>query len=100
MSADFRFPVHLVGDAPALVLTTDSCIQCKMTTRHLTRVGVQFDTINVNDLEDDHREQLLDIFRSKGFQSFPVVLSEQGSWSGFKPDQLDALADLVHGEVV
>lgn len=74
--------------------TGPSCMQCVMTKKRLTKLGVPFEEILVDPTnENDVNAAAL---RYMGFQGAPVVLVSgpdgETSWVGFSPDRIDALA--------
>jgi glutaredoxin len=77
---------------PALtvtVYTTESCVQCKQTKRHLAHRNIPF---TEEPLDDDNLSAAIDL----GFTTAPVILvdhPEMGelSWDGYRPDRIDAL---------
>lgn len=80
---------------PAVTVYTRSgppkCMSCVQTIRHLTRRGIPFTKVDVDD--DPGARLTLDYL---GLSSLPVVvaataLGEQ-TWTGYRPDRLDALA--------
>lgn len=81
--------------APAVTVYTRSgppkCMQCEQTKRHLTRRGIPFAEVDIDD--DPGTRLALDYL---GLSSLPVVvvataLGEQ-TFTGYRPDRLDALA--------
>ena len=69
--------------AGIIIYHKNGCIQCKMSMKMLDEAGVGYNEINV----DDHPEYI-DTLKQKGFAALPVVETESGSWSGFRPDRL------------
>lgn len=70
------------------VYTKDNCVQCEATKRHLDKLGVAYDTVNItNDIA------ALDKLISLGYRSAPVVVTDNDSWAGYVPDKLDGLAE-------
>lgn len=70
------------------VYTKDNCVQCEATKRHLDKLNVPYETINItNDIS------ALDKLISLGYRSAPVVVTESDSWAGYVPDKLDKLAE-------
>ena len=69
--------------AGIIIYHKNGCIQCKMSMKMLDEAGVGYEEINV----DDHPEYI-DTLKQKGFAALPVVETEDGSWSGFRPDRL------------
>ena len=65
------------------------CIQCTMTKNFLSQHDIPFEEINV--LAD---EAALELIKSKGFFSLPVVTTNDsfdGAWCGFRIDKLEEL---------
>lgn len=70
------------------VYTKPSCVQCDATKRHLTKLGLEFETIDIT-----QDQEAYDKIIGLGFQAAPVVITEDDSWAGYKPDKLDGLAN-------
>jgi len=70
-----------------IVFTKDNCVQCEATKRHLDKIDVAYDTVNItNDIA------ALDRLISLGYRSAPVVVTDDDSWAGYIPEKLDKLA--------
>jgi glutaredoxin-like protein NrdH len=70
-----------------IVFTKDNCVQCEATKRHLDKIDVAYDTVNItNDIP------ALDRLISLGYRSAPVVVTDDDSWAGYIPEKLDKLA--------
>lgn len=65
------------------------CVQCMMTKKKLTAMGIDYSTI---DLVDD--PDAMELVKSKGFLSAPVVNAGDEWWAGFRPDLLDELKSM------
>jgi glutaredoxin-like protein NrdH len=70
------------------VYTTNNCVQCMMTKKELTKLGVRFDEISL-ELHPDKLEE----FKAKGLLSAPIVTTDTKVWSGFQPTKIRSLAD-------
>ena len=70
------------------VYTLPSCVQCESTKKLLTKNEVEFTTV---DLSED--PAALDMVRSLGYQSAPVVIAGDKHWSGFRPDMVNSLSE-------
>ena len=69
------------------VFTKANCVQCEATKRHLDKIDVPYDIVDItNDIT------ALDRLISLGYRSAPVVLTDNDSWSGYVPEKLDKLA--------
>ena len=71
-----------------IVFTKNNCVQCEATKRHLDKLDVPYDTVNItNDIA------ALDRLISLGYRSAPVVVTDDDSWAGYNPDKLNGLAE-------
>lgn len=68
------------------VYTKNNCVQCTQTKRLLTQLEIQFEEINI---ENDPK--MIDEFKQKGFLAMPIVVTDRGSWSGFKYERIQGL---------
>ncbi|MFE5339668.1 glutaredoxin-like protein NrdH [Isoptericola sp. NPDC056578] len=69
------------------VYSTPACVQCDATYRALDRKGISYDVV---DLTQD--PEALAMIRGLGYLQAPVVIAGDTHWSGFRPDQIGALA--------
>ena len=65
------------------IYTTKNCQQCNITKKLFQKSNILY--TEINGLE--HINEL----KEKGFSSFPVIETDNDSWSGFKPDKIKAL---------
>ena len=72
------------------VYTKPSCVQCTATYRALDSKGIEYDVL---DLSED--ETALQTVKELGYLQAPVVVTDEGHWSGFRPDRIKALAGVV-----
>lgn len=70
-----------------IVYSQPNCQPCLQTKRHLDRIGVSYQEVNVR--ED---EAALTKIINMGFQAAPVVMVDDKAWSGYQPDRIDELA--------
>lgn len=68
------------------VFTTESCVQCDATKRALDRLGAEYDVVDITN--DAHTRDML---KARGFMGAPVVMSDEDTFTGFRPDRLKAL---------
>ncbi|ELY4670210.1 glutaredoxin-like protein NrdH [Cronobacter muytjensii] len=68
------------------IYTRNDCVQCHATKRALESRGLAFDTINL-----DEQPEAIDTLREQGFRQLPVVMADDLSWSGFRPDMINRL---------
>lgn len=69
------------------VYTKPACVQCDATTRALSKLGIEFTTVDIS-----IDEQARDYVMSLGHLQAPVVVTATDSWSGFRPDRISRLA--------
>ncbi|MBC9944721.1 glutaredoxin-like protein NrdH [Leucobacter sp. cx-328] len=69
------------------VYTKPSCVQCTATYRALDSKGIEYDVL---DLSED--ETALQTVKELGYLQAPVVVTDEGHWSGFRPDKIAELA--------
>ncbi|MEU1550253.1 glutaredoxin family protein [Nocardia sp. NPDC005745] len=65
------------------------CQQCRMTTRHLDRLRVEYTYRDVTKDQDAR-----DIVTMLGYLTLPVVVAGDVHWSGFRDERLDRLAEI------
>ena len=63
------------------VFTKPYCPQCDATKRQLTKQGVIFETVNL-----EQNPETLAQLQQAGFQQAPVVITPDASWTGYRPD--------------
>jgi glutaredoxin-like protein NrdH len=69
-----------------VVFTLPSCVQCVATKRHLTALGVEFESVDLT-----AEPEILEALKARGYASAPIVVSPRGIWSGYSPDAVKAL---------
>ncbi|GAA4834251.1 glutaredoxin-like protein NrdH [Luteimicrobium xylanilyticum] len=72
------------------VYSKPACVQCEATKRALDKKGLEYDVVDVT--EDP---EALALVRELGYLQAPVVVADDTHWSGFRPDQITALAAKV-----
>ncbi len=70
--------------------TRNDCVQCHATKRAIESRGFTFELINL-DLTPEAADEL----RALGYRQLPVVVTDQESWSGFRPDMINRLRNLA-----
>lgn len=63
------------------VYSKPACVQCTATYRTLDKAGLDYTIV---DLSTD--TAALELVMSMGHQQAPVVVTDDASWSGFRPD--------------
>lgn len=76
------------------VYTTPACPQCHMTKQWLDRAGLTYRVVDLTTSPAD-----MAAVKAMGYQSAPVVCTDDDHWSGFRPDLLMRLANRPAGEV-
>lgn len=76
------------------IYTRNNCIQCHATKKAMESRNMDVVTINL----DDHPEAIASL-REQGFRQLPVVITEQESWCGFRPDMINRLCASGHEPV-
>ena len=75
------------SDMSITVYTKPSCVQCNATYRALDAKGIEYE---IHDLSED--AAALEQVKALGYMQAPVVVTDEGHWSGFRPDKIDELA--------
>ena len=71
------------------VYSKPSCVQCTATYRALDKQGIEYEVFDVS--ADD---KALAAVKELGYLQAPVVVTDSDSWSGFRPDKINELAQL------
>lgn len=75
-----------------IIISTDACQKCNATKRQFTKLGLPFEEVHVNDLNEEQQARF-DRAKDGGATSFPVVLTPKGgSWSDFRIDRIRSAA--------
>lgn len=67
------------------------CPQCNATKRQLDRMGADYSVVDLTQSPDD-----LSRFVSQGFQQAPIVVAGDDTWSGYRPDLLSKVSELIN----
>ena len=70
------------------VYSKPSCVQCNATYRALDKAGLQYEVVDITE-DSDARDYVM----SLGHLQAPVVVVDGHHWSGYRPDQIKAIAD-------
>jgi glutaredoxin-like protein NrdH len=76
---------HLMT-AAVTVYTKPNCVQCTMTKKHLDKLGIEHQTVDVTTDPEAHA-----FVTGLGYTSAPVVVAGDSHWSGYRPDRLKGL---------
>ncbi|MGO3290551.1 glutaredoxin-like protein NrdH [Brachybacterium sp. AOP42-C2-15] len=71
----------------SLVYSKPLCVQCDATKRSLDKAGLAYELIDVTE-DAAAREHIMTL----GYLQAPVVVADGDHWSGFRPEELKALA--------
>ncbi|BDR54052.1 NrdH-redoxin [Bombiscardovia apis] len=69
------------------VYTKTHCPQCDATKRQLTKLGVDFDVVDLTS-----NPSKIEDFLAQGFKQTPIVVTDEASWSGYRPDMIKQTA--------
>ena len=72
---------------PLTVYTLPGCMQCDLTKRVLDGAGLPYVVV---DLATD--PSAVEAVKQLGYRAAPVVVVGSASWSGFRPDKIEAVA--------
>lgn len=75
------------------VYSKPDCVQCTSTYRALDSKRVPFEVI---DMSVD--PEALEFVKGLGYLQAPVVVTDDGHWSGFRPDRINELAERINEE--
>lgn len=75
------------------VYSKPSCVQCTATYRALDAKGLAYDVVDVST-----DAAALELVKSLGYLSAPVVVTADDHWAGFRPDKLDELVHLAEAK--
>ncbi|AWY06669.1 arsenate reductase [Microbacterium phage Zeta1847] len=73
-----------------------ACVQCDLTVRELTNLGIPHDV--VPGIDTPELAETLEEFKARGLSSAPLVVahdadgSELDAWAGFRPDKFKPYA--------
>ncbi|GGC84289.1 glutaredoxin-like protein NrdH [Tersicoccus solisilvae] len=65
------------------VYTKPACVQCNATYRALDKKGVVYQSVDIS-----QDPQALEELKAMGYLQAPVVVTDDDSWSGFRPDKI------------
>lgn len=69
------------------VYTSPSCVQCEQTKKYLTSKDLAYTVVDLSE-----NQEAMEMVQGLGFKAAPVVITDQGNWSGFRPDIISKLA--------
>ena len=72
------------------VFTKPQCQQCEATKRRMNERGITFETVDLS----ENPETLAQLVHA-GYRQAPVVITPDASWSGYRPDLIDELAEAL-----
>lgn len=75
------------------VWTTPACVQCEMTKKTFTKLGIAYTEESLA----DNPEQL-EAFKAQGYLQAPIVQTDIKTWTGFRLDKIKSLANFLFGE--
>lgn len=72
------------------VYTKPACVQCNATYKALDNQGLDYEVVDITE-EPEARDYVMAL----GYLQAPVVVAYGEHWSGFRPDRIKALNELV-----
>lgn len=75
------------------VWTNPNCVQCDATKKQFDKLGIKYEEQSLVD-----NPVALDLFKTQGFTSAPIVTTDTKTWSGFRLDKIKSLANYLFGE--
>lgn len=75
------------AEVTVTVYSKPSCVQCNATYRALDKYGMDYEVIDIS-ADADARDYVMGL----GHLQAPVVVAGGAHWSGYRPDQISALA--------
>lgn len=81
---------YFYGGTPIVTVfskTESFCGMCSATKRHLTKEGIEFEEKSLEALPTSQ----IDAWRAQGHMAAPVVVTDAGVWSGYRPDLIATL---------
>lgn len=69
------------------VYSRPSCVQCTATYRALDNQGVRYEVIDLT----AQPAEVVDAFKARGLLQAPIVVTDDDTWTGFRPDKVAAL---------
>jgi glutaredoxin-like protein NrdH len=66
--------------------TKPNCVQCDQTKKFLDRNNLEYVSVDISSDQEAYNKAV-----EMGFTSAPIVVTDNGAWSGFKPDRLQEL---------
>ncbi|OYQ68279.1 glutaredoxin-like protein NrdH [Aerococcus sp. 1KP-2016] len=71
-----------------IIYSKDNCVQCNFTKRLFDELNIEFEERNI-----DVNQTYYDQAKSLGYMQAPIVVTDFKTWSGFKPDEIKAIAN-------
>lgn len=65
-----------------------ACVQCNQTKKMMTKLDIDFREVDLRE-----EPELTEKFKAEGHMSAPIVTSSIGTWSGFRLDLIQDLAE-------
>jgi len=73
-----------------VVYTTPNCPQCMTTKRMMDKKGIEYRVVDLAENPDKLEE-----FKEQGFTQAPIVTTDIKTWSGFRFDKIESLANYI-----
>lgn len=79
---------------PVDVYSTPNCVQCMMTKKQMTKLGIKF---NEHDLSQMPKK--VEEFKALGYVAAPIVTTDTKIWSGFRLEKINSLYNFLFHEL-
>lgn len=74
------------------IYAKQDCPMCKMTKKVLDKDGVDYDVIDLTEINDETKVHLTYLKEQLGYSSLPVIVLQDGThFNGFQPTKLKGL---------
>lgn len=70
-----------------VVYSKPNCVQCVQTKEYLTKLGIEFNSVDVSQDQEAFAK-----VSGLGYRSVPVVFAGEDHWSGFQPAKMSSLS--------
>ena len=74
-----------------IVYSKPGCPPCRATYRHLDKHDIPYTSVDLS-----QNPEAIDQIKTLGYNSAPVVVAETTHWCGYRPDNIDRLAQQLN----
>lgn len=73
------------------VFSKPGCMPCSMTKNALDKLGITYEAVDVTQ-DEAAFARVVDL----GYRQMPVIVAGEEHWSGFQPEKISHLSELMH----